>query len=732
MNINKKFADAKAPAAHVAIWMALIGFDRDKPDKGASEYLSNLGFTPSAISLFVQNPDLLLFHQDMDEERLLPRDCCNYYGALVNEIRAIQPWTNYDLKELGANLKKAGVETYLGFMGTHLCPLDENDDSTVPNGIMGYPCKIDFMLQHKELTYESTLEKGYINLFKNFNDGTSFEDFFINQALKTLIDYDIDGIHFSDSIFPPCIGVKNGDFSDFMLNSFIDCYPSLNIPKELRLSLKDKNSPGINARAEYIWKNHRIDWITFYAERWGKFFTKLCSVLHKAGKKVMVNNSWTSEPFESLYRFGIDYKILERSGIDIICVENQATTQMNSDGGRYKIHEHMLMPAIMKAYAPKMETLAFNFTRDSTEENSALDHFPCPTERELYALASTLYTDKEGSKRAIDGYFVCLGDGVRKHEWNWLNQRYRIALSGDGARALTYTLMWSDAMVFDFLPDYIKTRRWSLHKIASELSKNGAKYSAVARISDISSVSGTILVPNADLLNEEEKKLILNYKNGAVIFTSVSGKKDRFNGFKNNSDIFEDRFVKNPAYCMCAGILNRSKDNQADIQALLNIDGSMPEITDTAAVVDNDFWFYDIPFNKVSDGFIKALAQVIIGEGNPYFYLESVPKFYDLFSPVKTAPDNIEIFSAHETKSGRVKIILENDRYNTYRHIHIMFKRPVKKIINVMEFPIIPLKLILEEGIRAYSEKYEEHIKRAKGCVVKIPPGGVQVIELDF
>lgn len=711
----------------VAIWMALIGFDRDKEDRGASEYLDHLGFTPSAISLFVQNPDMMFYH-DMKEEHPLPADCCNYYGAMRNEIREIQPWTNYDLRTLAAGLKARGVETYLGFMGNHLAPLDESDDSTVPVGMFGYPAKIDFLLEHKELVLESTMERGYLTLFKRFADGSSFEDFFIEQALKTLRDYDIDGIHFADSLFPPCIAVKNGDFSDDVLGQFV-AQKGAELPAEILFPLTDPASPGIKARAEYVWAHCRSAWITFYAERWQQFFFKCCKAFHAAGKKVMVNNSWTSEPFESLYRFGIDYKLLEEAGVDIICVENQATTQLASDGGRYKIHEHMLMPAVMKAYAPKIKTLAFNFARDSTEENSALDHFPTATERELCALASTLYVGKE-TTRAVDGYFVCLGDGVRREEWNWLNKRYDVAYSGNPVQPLTPTLVWSDGAVFPYLEEYIANRRWSTHRIAADMSRKGAKCSAVVRADNLEGATGTLFAPNVDLMSDAEKQALLAYRKGAVIFTSTAARKERFEGFSQAKIQFEDRFVRNPEARMCAGILGGEAD-EAEIHTLLEEDDGS-EITDCAAVRDNDFWFYDLPFNKVSSGFLKALAGLLARQGNPYFALESMPKTYDIFSATGPSGENAEVFTAHRMDNGRIRIILENDSPVMYRQVRILFRQRVKRIINVMNFPVVPLKLVLQEGVRAYGKEYDAQLARALGCVAKIPPAGVQMIELEI
>ena len=49
------------------IWMPLIGFDRNKEDKGVSEYLSQTGFIPQAMSVFLFHSDIINQHAGMDK-----------------------------------------------------------------------------------------------------------------------------------------------------------------------------------------------------------------------------------------------------------------------------------------------------------------------------------------------------------------------------------------------------------------------------------------------------------------------------------------------------------------------------------------------------------------------------------------------------------------------------------------------------------------------------------------
>ena len=102
------------------IWMPMIGFDREQPDKGASMLIERTKFTPDGIAAFLFHPDFVHQHKGMETEYTLPPDMCSYYGSARNEERERQDWTNYDVRTLNAELKKRGVTPYLGIMGVQI------------------------------------------------------------------------------------------------------------------------------------------------------------------------------------------------------------------------------------------------------------------------------------------------------------------------------------------------------------------------------------------------------------------------------------------------------------------------------------------------------------------------------------------------------------------------------------------------------------------------------------
>ena len=698
----------------LGLWTPLIGFDVTKEDRGAEEYLSNIGIKPTSIGLFVFNADIINYHEEgMPTEKTFPPDFCNYYGSPQNDLRKRQDWTNYDLRTLAASLKKHGVETYMSVMGNHLSP-ERDDDFTPQIGMFGYPVKQDFVMEHRELAMESTKEKGYIHLLKRFKDGSSFGDYFIKKALACIIDYGMDGLHLADAIFPHCIQVQHGDFSDDLFGRFVS-HVGICPPETLMYSLKDEKSPGVAARADYVWNNYREEYLDFLAGEWEKFFTKLCSEFHAHGKKVMVNNAWTMPPFESFYRFAVDYKALERAGVDKICVEDQATIlYMNDPGSRYKINELMAAPYFIRAYAPSMKTLAINYAKDSTEEGSIVNHCPTADEREIYMLTSPLYISEKGVERAAEGFFVCLADSISKSEWDWITKRYEIAYRHSAKRTLSATLVFSDHMVRDFLPIYMKTRRYSAHKIVSILSSYGGKMGAVVRTENLEYASGLIFVPNADMLGKDELEKVKAYPGGVVYTSVVSQKPD----FGTKDDIyFEDRFEENEDCRMCIGGFRLGAFDRSEIEEML-ADSRAPEtsLPSDGKIVDADMWMYDLVYRPVSEGIMKAAARLL-----------------SLASQDIVRTDAGNLVTVYELDNGMIRLVSENDLFNYYKTFKVYVNgRKIKKIINGNDFPIQPLKLVMKGDVVRANIAGDEQLKDAIGFVIHLPPAGCSFVDLEL
>ena len=106
--------------AEMFAWMPLIGFDKDLADKGVDKLTDRIGFKLNGTCLMVCHPDLVHYHEGMDEQIVLPPDMCSYYANPYNEERSRQEWTNYDLRDLVLKLKEDGTEAFMSIFGIAL------------------------------------------------------------------------------------------------------------------------------------------------------------------------------------------------------------------------------------------------------------------------------------------------------------------------------------------------------------------------------------------------------------------------------------------------------------------------------------------------------------------------------------------------------------------------------------------------------------------------------------
>ena len=91
-------------------WIELIGFDKNKADFGVEDFLSRNSGKVYGISLLLYNCDFVNLHKGIDKEEEIDLSCCSYAGHQYNEEREIQRWTNYELRELVAQIHKHGVK----------------------------------------------------------------------------------------------------------------------------------------------------------------------------------------------------------------------------------------------------------------------------------------------------------------------------------------------------------------------------------------------------------------------------------------------------------------------------------------------------------------------------------------------------------------------------------------------------------------------------------------------
>lgn len=693
------------------IWTPLIGFDKELPDRGAADYYSRIGFQPDGISLFLFSPDIVHHHEGMEQERVLPPDNCNYYGNIRNELRDIQPWTNLELRELVTELESRGAATYMGLMGVYV----DKDSGHPSHYNTGHR---EWLSDHRELIGVWTIGNASLNVLKRFKDGTYYEDFFLAKVRQALRDYGFSGLHVADNFCPPGSGgsAKNGDFSDDMVDQFT-AHTGIRLPQEISAAIDGSDREGIRKRGAYIWNRHKREWLRFLTWRWGAFWEKICRGLHEDGKKVIVNNAWCSEPFEAIYRYGIDYKKLYDAGVDYIAAESVATSvHMARELGPYRLYNYMTMPALMKAYVPEGKLICLNGVKDSTEEWSTVGHFASNVEREIYSLTHYFVQKREGLKRAMDGFLVCLGDGLTREEWAWLRERWDIGFAELPQRVLAPTFIWSDHAMHELLPDYIETKRWSMHKTIYEFAKAGGQIGAVARIEDLDAVHGPIFIPNIDLLSAAEAERISAYDRGPILCTSPAERRFRLPGGLVPDISFQDPIA---AYKLRMDGYRMGYFDYMDVTISIGEDDGSPDIQgDPRYVEDPGMWRLDLIYRKASSGFVQACAKLLRAA-----YASAGELSVDIEHPLLPM----------QMKNGAIRLLLGNDNRLQYRLPVVRTTRGIRHVDSKSSFPALPVKRVDREGRTILPRSDRSHEAFASGgFIAKIPPGGMTIFELDL
>ena len=677
----------------IHVWMPMIGFDREAADQGVGRLLERMSFAPDGVAAFLFHPDIVNQHPGMRAERVLPPDNCSYYGSPRNEERCRQEWTNYELRALTERLKAAGVEPYLGIMGVDL----------------GNRWHDEWLAEHPEVRFASRDSEWGYNVLKRLADGTYYEDFFVDRLCEALTDYGFAGLQVADNFCPTASTLHCGDFSADMLGQFVD-HAKLDLPTLLSGGLGDDSRAMRNRRGDWIWSACREEWVEFNAWRWEQFWRKICGRLHQIDKKTIVLGMYCTDPFETLYCKGIDLKRLSLAGVDYFMPNIVPTPLRLQHPDRLdRFHRDMILAPLTSAFVPDGKLLNMLAVKDATEEWDVLHHAPCLLERDIYTLLGYMTDTGDGLKRSLDGLMVCLGDGIRGDEWTWLRERFEIGFVEGVERVLAPTLIWSDSALYNTLPAYIRTRRWTVHKFVYDMAERGALCGTVMRSENLANAEGSLFVPNFDLLSEAEKHAVAAYRNGAVVCTAaVEGFTPADYGIR--ADItFVDRFSDYP---MCAFAFNAEIEDTDAITVLAETDDGTENLKGDPADADehNSVLVETLTFCKVSAGFCEACALLLKAVGSDLFTcnLPIVPMQMD---------------------DGRFRLYISNPEMNSYGYANVTAKRPIKQVVSVSKYPVLPVKFMdsPDEGV-GWMGKGPSGTQRTFRA--KVTPGGVTILDV--
>lgn len=489
------------------LWIELIGFDNREPDYNVQAYLDNCGFIPEGLSFLFTTPDFVHTHAGLEREVVFPPDYCSYGGKPYNAERRRQAWTNRQLKGLVEALQARGIKVCFAMLNLYVSRID------------GELYRSPWCDRHPELmefTREGVVAH-CLNPLKRLADGRLYEDVFAEHLAAVLRDYGFDGYHAADGFSSPRQPIWMADYSDDMVEQFV-ALMGVTLPAPFAGAA---TTPAqIQARADYLWQQHRQRWCGFYARRFEQFFTKVCRTVHSLGGQVCYNNAWTRDPFEAYYRYGIDYRRIARAGVDRFMVETVgAGVSIGAESGfRADLRSELnIMLAHLKVCLPQMPLLCLNGTGDTTESWDLLNHAPVVSEREIYTLGHMFVQDDKGFRHASSGPFVCLADGITGPQWKWLRRNWVVAYERTPQRVLGATWVWSEAALDREFDDYLAVRLLSRQKIVAELQQRGAPLQVAVNSRHLAATRGCLLVPRPELLPADELRAVLDYAHGPVV-----------------------------------------------------------------------------------------------------------------------------------------------------------------------------------------------------------------------
>lgn len=482
-------------AFHNSVWIELIGFEKDSPDHGVQHYLDTISFHPDSISLHLTSIDFVNTHRGMDEAYVLPPYACSYGGHAENDERKRQDWTNYDLRSLVKNLHAHQIQVFASFFD--LCTQYEPDDFTVI---------------HPELLADgpSGNEKSLM-VIKRFSDGSYYEDYLLKKLLEVVSDYGFDGVQLADGISSPRNAIWFADFTEDILEQ-----SGVYLP------------PQADPRS-YIPKYLRKEWLAFYRNRWSAFLRKIIGGLKQAGALVAVNSAWTRDPLEALYRYGADYRVIAEAGADFFIVEDVSSdlailSDEDNCGYAFSYEERKLIHyefvanlMCIRAHSPEFCITPLFMIWDNQEQWNVIHHAPTAMQRAAAANFSHFAWQQGVWKPITDGPHFCLGDALQARDWDFIrlsidNGYTPAPISTEGA-----AFLWSSRRMERELEQLVSCGRVHSARWLALLLRSGAAIQKIIDVSQLSQLTGDVVVANVSLLPDDERKIVEAYRGGRVI-----------------------------------------------------------------------------------------------------------------------------------------------------------------------------------------------------------------------
>jgi len=508
-----------------------------------------------------------------------------------------------------------------------------------------------------------------INPLKRLKDGTYYEDLFITDLMTVMRDYNFDGYHGADGYTSPRLTIAEADYSDDMVEQFTR-FSGVELAENLKLTC-DGDPLEMEKRGNWIWIHKRMEWINFYAHRWGELWQKIMPALRKEGKKAVLNSVWTRDPFEALHRYGVDYKLLAASGVDAFVIESVAAS-CSAGAGEIEYEpgtEFMSMIMTIKAYVPDMKMICLNAIQDTNEQWDAISHVPTLLERDIYSFSNIFLKNQQGVQRCTSGFVACLGDGISESDWEWLLRRWNLGYEGQPERIIGSSFVWSDEALNHSLEDYPATRNWPAYKFLKELIDRGAPLHTMVNVKDLEQTSGAICVTSLHLLPDKELQQILAYRSGSS--TLIGNMTERI------AQIFASISLNvsaDPGQLFC---IARETDGAVINTIVMTKDSTSihHESEDLTHLIDPKSWVDPLYFSPVSDDFLSGCVQALVSCSD---------------APLVVRNEQHIRTTTMEINPGKWRILIQNLHLN-YKSAHIDVGHPIAKVNVLTDFPGIPV-----------------------------------------
>lgn len=667
------------------IWTELLAFDNTAPDLGVAEYLARADFLPTGISLLLSASDFVMLHEPLDEERTLFPDICARFGQAGNEERARQAWTNFQLRDLVAGLRARGIKVYFSIFAAY------HHDQFHREWLSDHP-EARIVYSHMGIT-------DGVDVLARLADGTYYEDLFAAKLAEVVPAYGFDGWHGPDCL-GPAGSLGFSDCSDGMIAQFAE-FLGDECPAGLAL-VTNHEVPALTERMEFIWAQLPQEWIEFNLCRWESFWAKVTAALKPLGAGTMVNSANTKSAFEAMYHNGMDYRRLARLGVEYLVVETVAANLAIISGGHERHFDFAATLAEMKAFCPDMKLIFLHGVKDVAESYDLMRHAPSRLEREVFTLASQTLVNAQGElERCATGFMVCLGDGLKANEWEYLRRQWDLGFGFAPVRSGELTWVWSEASVDALRTDYPRHGTWPAYRLIGHLTGElGLQVSSICRVENLSGVTGPLLVPNADLLTAAEWTAVMGYKAGPVVLLGRLEEDAAAGALTVTCPVTGD-------YTLACVVLGSGLP-AAQVTAPPSPDPAFRDPRPPLA-------FWDRPdYLRVSDVFWADAAEMIRCAVGAWAEANGVPRC----ERADPGP-NLRLLTALDA-SGTMRTALVSCQ-QTYLVPEYQFTAPPAGVRKVSGFPYTPL-VIADGAIRSGHNFTPLHI----------PPYGIIVMDVEF